>query len=95
MMYMTPLVLQKWFWTLQIVTECIMQPNTHMQHVTLSTNKKCLWSNVQAVLDYMRREYMALNTKELYKSLPSRVQAIIAAHGGNTRYRGEKRSWSM
>jgi transposase len=48
--------------------------------------KKELWSNVVAVLDHMWSTEMTKRINDLYESLPTRMQTVIAAHGGNTTY---------
>ncbi|RYH11085.1 hypothetical protein EON65_38930 [archaeon] len=45
------------------------------------------------ILNYMWSPEMTQKISELYESLPNRMQAVIAAHGGNAMCRG-RRSWS-
>ena len=51
-----------------------------------ASNKEDLWSNVQGVMDYMWSEEMTQKISDLYESLPNRMQAVIDARGGNTKY---------
>jgi transposase len=51
-----------------------------------ATSKENLWSNVEVALDHMWSAEMTKKIQELYESLPNRMQAVIAAHGGNTSY---------
>jgi transposase len=55
-----------------------LQPSTSI--------KQDLWSNVQSVMDYMWGEEITQKINDLYESLPNRMQAVIDADGGNTRY---------
>lgn len=57
-----------------------------VRQLPIASSKEELWSNVQVVLDYMWGEQMTQKINELYESLPNRMQAVINAHGGNTRY---------
>ena len=57
-----------------------------VRQLPIVSNKEDLWSNVEKVLDYMWDEEMTRKINELYESLPNRMQAVIDAHGGNTRY---------
>jgi hypothetical protein len=51
-----------------------------------ASNKQDLWSNVQSVMDYMWDEEITQKISDLYESLPDRMQAVINARGGYTRY---------
>ena len=51
-----------------------------------ASNKQDLWLNVQSVMDYMWSEEMTQKISDLYESLPNRMQAVIDARGGYTRY---------
>jgi hypothetical protein len=51
-----------------------------------ASNKQDLWSNVQSVMDYMWSEEITQKISDLYESLPDRMQAVIDARGGYTRY---------
>jgi hypothetical protein len=51
-----------------------------------ANNKEDLWSNVLHVLDYMWNEEMTQKISDRYESLPDRMQAVIDARGGYTRY---------
>jgi len=57
-----------------------------VRQLPVASNKENLWSHVQMVLEYMWDEEMTQKINELYESLPNRMQAVIDAHGGNTRY---------
>ncbi|RYG93858.1 hypothetical protein EON65_58310 [archaeon] len=50
-----------------------------MRKLPVASSKEELWSNVEKAL-------MTKKINELYESLPNRMQAVIAAHGGNTSY---------
>jgi hypothetical protein len=52
----------------------------------VARNKEELWSNVRRALQYMRGPDMTKQIQALYESLPSRIEAVIAAHGGHTSY---------
>jgi hypothetical protein len=51
-----------------------------------ASSKEDLWSNVRSVMDYMWSEEMTQKINDLYESLPNRMQAVIDARGGYTRY---------
>jgi hypothetical protein len=57
-----------------------------VRQLPIASSKEELWSNVLVVLDYMWSAEMTKKINDLYESLPNRMQAVIAAHGGNTRY---------
>jgi len=57
-----------------------------MRKRPVASCKEDLWSNVLAVLEYMWSKEMTKKINKLYESLPNRMQAVIAAHGGNTSY---------
>ena len=57
-----------------------------LRQLPVVTTKKELWSNVGTVMKYMWSEEMTNKINNLYESMPHRMRAIIAAHGGNTTY---------
>jgi transposase len=57
-----------------------------VRQLPIASSKENLWSNVQMVLECMWSEEMTQKVNELYESLPNRMQAVVDAHGGNTRY---------
>ncbi|RYH00793.1 hypothetical protein EON65_48805 [archaeon] len=57
-----------------------------MRGLTPARSKEELWSTVEVALQYMWSEDMTNKIQTLYESLPRHMEAIIAAHGGNTRY---------
>ncbi|RYG70328.1 hypothetical protein EON64_00470 [archaeon] len=57
-----------------------------MRGLTPARSKGELWSNVEVTLQYMWSEDMTNKIQTLYESLPRRIEAVIAAHGGNTGY---------
>ena len=81
-------------WVASTVTWC----GYHKAHVALLDGnherplcrnaKDKLWSGVNIVFLHMWSLIMTSKVKELYESLPNRMQAVIAAHGGNTSYWG-------
>ncbi|RYY71747.1 hypothetical protein EON63_21470 [archaeon] len=56
------------------------------RQLPVASSKENLWLNVQVALSYMWSEEMTKKINDLYESLPNRMQAVIAAHGGNTSY---------
>ncbi|RYG97295.1 hypothetical protein EON65_53090 [archaeon] len=57
-----------------------------LRKLAMARNKEELWSNVEVALGDMWSEDMTNKIHTLYESLPRRMEAVIAAHGGNTRY---------
>jgi transposase len=57
-----------------------------MRKQPVARNKEELWTNACATLPYLWSVEMTQKIQALYKSLPSRMQAVIAAHGGHTSY---------
>ena len=57
-----------------------------VRQLPVASSKENLWLNVQMVLDYMWSEEMTKKINDLFESLPNRMQAVIAARGGNTSY---------
>ncbi|RYG95911.1 hypothetical protein EON65_55220, partial [archaeon] len=57
-----------------------------MKKLPVASSKEELWSNVKLALSDMLSSEMTRKINELYESLPSLMQAVIAAHGGNTSY---------
>lgn len=57
-----------------------------MKKLPIAASKEELWSNVEKALVHMWSDEMSEKINELYGSLPNRMQAVIAAHGGNTSY---------
>ncbi|RYY72011.1 hypothetical protein EON63_21295 [archaeon] len=57
-----------------------------LRKLALARNKEELWSNVEVALQYMWSEDMTNKIQTLYESLPRCMEAVIAAHSGNTRY---------
>ncbi|RYH13108.1 hypothetical protein EON65_36475 [archaeon] len=55
-----------------------------VRQLPVASSKENLWLTVQVALDYMWSEEMTKKISKLYESLPNRMQAVIAAHGGNT-----------
>jgi transposase len=51
-----------------------------------ATSKVDLWSKAESVMDIMWSEEMTAKITRLYESMPDRIQAILAANGGNTKY---------
>jgi transposase len=54
--------------------------------VHIVNNKEKLWERVQSVMQTMWSEEMTVKINQLYESLPRRMQAVIVANGGNTKY---------
>ncbi len=52
----------------------------------VASSKEELWSNVKEALQHMSSSEITEKINELYKPLLNRMQAVIAAHGGNTSY---------
>ncbi|RYH15065.1 hypothetical protein EON65_32400, partial [archaeon] len=57
-----------------------------MRKLPVASLKEELWSNVEKALAHMWSSEMTKKNNNLYESLPNRMQAVIAAHGGNTSY---------
>ncbi|RYY75191.1 hypothetical protein EON63_19455 [archaeon] len=57
-----------------------------LRKLAMARNKEELWSNVEVALGDMWSEDMTNKIQTLYESLPRRMEAVIAAHGGNTSY---------
>jgi transposase len=57
-----------------------------VRQLPIASSKENLWSNIQLVLEYMWSAEMTHMINALYESLHNRMQAVIAAHGGNTSY---------
>ncbi|RYH06907.1 hypothetical protein EON65_42305, partial [archaeon] len=55
-----------------------------MRKLPVASSKEELWSNVKLALSDMWSSEMTRRINELYESLPNRIQAVIAAHGGKT-----------
>lgn len=54
-----------------------------LQHATC---KDDLWSKTESVMPTMWSEDMTAKIMRLYESMPNRIQAVISANGGNTKY---------
>jgi transposase len=52
----------------------------------VANSKQELWDNVQVSLERMWSQEMTTKINKLYESMPSRIQAVIDTHGGNTKY---------
>lgn len=52
----------------------------------IATSKEELWNNVLATMSTLWSEEMTGKINTLYESLPSRMNAVIRAHGGHTKY---------
>lgn len=52
----------------------------------IAKSKQELWDNVQCCLERTWSQEMTNQINSLYESLPRRMQAVINAHGGNTKY---------
>lgn len=52
----------------------------------IPTSREELWVNVEKALLQMWSPQMTMKINKLYESLPNRMQAVIDAHGGNTKY---------
>lgn len=57
-----------------------------LRQLPIATSKEILWSNVGTVMTYMWCEEMTKKINKLYESMPDRIKAVLAAHGGNTTY---------
>ncbi|RYG95422.1 hypothetical protein EON65_56010 [archaeon] len=57
-----------------------------MRMLPVVSSKEELWSNVKEALQHMWSSEMTKKFNDLYESLSNRMQAVIAAHGGNTSY---------
>ncbi|RYH08853.1 hypothetical protein EON65_40595 [archaeon] len=57
-----------------------------IRQLPVASSKENLWLSVQVALNYMCSDEMTKEINNLYESLPNRMQAVIAAHGGNTSY---------
>jgi transposase len=51
-----------------------------------ANSKNNLWSNVELVMDQIWSSKTTAKINKLYDSLPQRMKAVIAAHGGNISY---------
>jgi transposase len=59
---------------------------TEIHKMEPALNKDKLWNNTNATMPYMWSPKMTAKISNLYESMPRRIQAIIAADGGNTTY---------
>ncbi|RYG92522.1 hypothetical protein EON65_59030 [archaeon] len=57
-----------------------------IRKLPVASSKEELWSNVKEELEHMWSSEMTKKINDLYESLPNRMQAVIAVHGGNTSY---------
>ena len=57
-----------------------------LNQLPVANSKENLWSQVTESVSHMWSAEMTVKINELYESMPSRMQAVIAAHGGNTTY---------
>ena len=57
-----------------------------MKKLPVAGSKQDLWSHVEVAVQHMWTPELTEKINELYESLPNRMQAVIAAHGGNTTY---------
>ena len=57
-----------------------------MKKLPVASSKQELWSHVEVAVERMWSQELTEKINELYESLPNRMQAVIAAHGGNTTY---------
>ncbi|RYG97989.1 hypothetical protein EON65_52020 [archaeon] len=57
-----------------------------MRGLTPASSKEELWSKVEVALQHMWSEDMTSKIQTLYESLCRRIEAVIAAHGGNMSY---------
>lgn len=59
---------------------------TEIHKLPPATNANMLWSNTTKVMPFMWSHEMTKKIRNLYESMPHRIQAIIDARGGNTEY---------
>jgi hypothetical protein len=57
-----------------------------MKGLPVASTKEELWSNVMSAIVHIWSPEMTQKINVLYESLSNRMQAVIAAHGGNTSY---------
>jgi hypothetical protein len=57
-----------------------------MRDLPVANSKRELWENIEKVMSAMWSPQMTNKIDRLYESMPSRMQAVIDAHGGNTKY---------
>lgn len=57
-----------------------------MKKLPVASSKQELWSHVEVAVHHMWTPEWTKKINELYECLPNRMEAVIAAHGGNTIY---------
>jgi len=71
---------------LNIIEHVWLMLKRKLKSKRVARNKNELWENVEAVARELWSDSSTAEILNLYESMPNRIQAVIRAHGGNTKY---------